>query len=85
MLPMALIALWLRTTPDPVYGHYLHTLGPVALTDQRAAATIMLAGCLPALVVPVLGGAGALQRRARLVPASHPRLGVVGEQIDRLG
>jgi len=54
MLPMALIALWLGTAPDPVYSHYLHTLGPAALRDQRAAATIMLAGCLPAFAVPAL-------------------------------
>ena len=85
MLPMAAIALWLGAMPDPVYGHYLHMLGPAALGDQRAAATIMLAGCLPALVVPALGRARALQRRLRLVPASQPRLGVVGEQVDRLG
>jgi len=85
MLPMALIALWLRATPVPVYGHYLHALGPAALSDQRAAATIMLAGCLPALIVPVLGRARALQRRTRPVPASRPRLGLVGEQVDRLG
>jgi putative membrane protein len=83
MLPMALIAVWLGTTPDPVYGPYLHRLGPAALSDQRAAATIMLAGCLPALVVPVLGQLRALQRRTRLVPASQPRLGVVVEQVDR--
>jgi putative membrane protein len=63
MLPMALIALWLGTATDPVYGHYLHTLGPAALSDQRAAATIMWAGCLPALVVPFLGHAWTLQRR----------------------
>jgi putative membrane protein len=85
MLPMALIGLWLGTAPAPVYGHYLHTLGPAALSDQRAAAMIMWAGCLPAFVVPVLGRARALQRRARLVLTGHPRLGVVGEQVDRLG
>ncbi|HYB31161.1 MAG TPA: cytochrome c oxidase assembly protein [Solirubrobacteraceae bacterium] len=55
MLPMALIALWLGTAPDPVYSHYLHTLGPAALRDQRVAATIMWAGCLPAFGVPALG------------------------------
>ncbi|MBV8218692.1 MAG: cytochrome c oxidase assembly protein [Solirubrobacterales bacterium] len=85
LVPMALIALWLGVAPDPVYGRYLHTPAPAALTDQRAAATIMLAGCLPALVVPVLGRARALQRRGRLVAASQPRLGIVGEQVDRLG
>ena len=63
MLPMALIAVWLGTAPDPVYGHYLDTLGPAALSDQRAAATIMWAGCLPAFVVPVVWRARTLQRR----------------------
>jgi putative membrane protein len=66
MLPMTLIAVWLGTAPDPVYGHYLHTLGPAALSDQRAAATIMWAGCLPAFVVLILGHARALQRRRLL-------------------
>jgi putative membrane protein len=63
MLPMALIALWLGTAPDPVYAHYLHALGPAALRDQHAAATIMWAGCLPALAVPALGRARALLDR----------------------
>ncbi|MBV8998009.1 MAG: cytochrome c oxidase assembly protein [Solirubrobacterales bacterium] len=54
MLPMVLIALWLATTPSPVYGHYLAGLGPQALHDQRLAATIMWAGGLLALAVPAL-------------------------------
>jgi putative membrane protein len=54
MLPMALIAVWLATARDPVYGHYLGTLGPSALHDQRLAATIMWAGGLAAFAVPAL-------------------------------
>jgi putative membrane protein len=51
MLPMALIAVWLAATPDPVYGHYLRTLGSGAIHDQRLAATVMFAGSLPAFFV----------------------------------
>jgi putative membrane protein len=54
MLPMALIALWLQTAHHPVYGHYLATLGPSALGDQRLAASIMWTGALPACLVPAL-------------------------------
>lgn len=54
MLPMALIALWLAAARDPVYGHYLGTLGRSALDDQRLAATIMWVGGLPAFAVPAL-------------------------------
>jgi putative membrane protein len=54
MLPMLLVALWLRTTPSAVYGHYLGTLGKSALDDQRLAATIMWAGGLPAFAVPLV-------------------------------
>jgi putative membrane protein len=54
MLPMALIALWLAAAPDPVYGHYLGTLGPAVIHDQRLAAAVMFAGSLPAFSVPVL-------------------------------
>ena len=54
MLPMAVIAAWLGAAPDPVYGHYLGTLGPAAIHDQRLAAMIMLAAALPAFWVPVL-------------------------------
>ena len=85
MLPMALIAVWLGTAPDPVYAHYLHPLGPAALSDQRAAATVMWVGCLPALLVPVLGCVRTLQRRSRLVLPGDPRLGVVGQPVDRGG
>jgi len=85
MLPMALIAVWLGTAADPVYGHYQHTLGPAALSDQRAAATIMWAGCLPAFLVPALGCVRTLQRRAGLVLPRHPGLGVVGQPVDRSG
>jgi len=85
MLPMALIAAWLGTAPDPVYGHYLHTLGPAALGDQHAAATIMWAGCLPAFLVPALGCLKSLRRRARLLLPRHPGLGVVGQPVDRGG
>jgi len=52
MLPMALIALWLGAARNPVYGHYLGTLGPSALDDQRLAAAIMWVGALPAFAVP---------------------------------
>jgi putative membrane protein len=54
MLPMALIAVWLAAAPDPVYGHYLGTLGRGAVPDQRLAAMVMFAGTLPALLVPAL-------------------------------
>jgi putative membrane protein len=54
MLPMALFALWLAAAPDPIYGHYLGTLGRGAIHDQRLAAMVMFAGGLPALLVPVL-------------------------------
>jgi hypothetical protein len=48
---MALTAVWLAATPDPVYGHYLRTLGSGAIHDQRLAATVMFAGSLPAFFV----------------------------------
>jgi cytochrome c oxidase assembly factor CtaG len=54
MLPMSLIALWLLSTSHPVYGHYVGTLGPAALRDQRLAAAIMLVSGLPAFAVPAL-------------------------------
>ena len=54
ILPMLLVAVWLGRAGTPVYGHYLTTLGPEALRDQRLAATIMVAGCLPAFAVPAL-------------------------------
>jgi putative membrane protein len=63
MLPMAMIALWLGTARDPVYGHYLGTLGGSALADQRLAATIMWFGGLPAFAVPALA-----RMHARYVP-----------------
>lgn len=63
MVPMVLIAVWLGTAPDPVYGHYVQTLGPSALHDQRVAATIMWAGCLPAFAVPALARVRTPQRR----------------------
>jgi putative membrane protein len=63
MLPMALTAVWLGTARDPVYGHYLGTLGPSALHDQRLAATIMWTGGLPALAVPALTRTRASARR----------------------
>ncbi len=54
MLVMTGIAVWLGTTSEPVYQHYVGTLGASALKDQRLAATIMWAGGLPALAIPVL-------------------------------
>jgi putative membrane protein len=66
MLPMALIALWLAAGPDPVYGHYLGTLGPGAVHDQRLAAMVMFAGGLPAFLAPALARSHVpTHRRAR--------------------
>ena len=70
MVPMTVIAVWLQTAPDAVYGHYLGTLGPSALDDQRAAATIMWVGCMPAFAVPALGRIRAPQRRRLTHPQS---------------
>jgi putative membrane protein len=73
MVPMGLIALWLGTARDPVYGHYLGTLGHSALADQRLAATIMWAGGLPALLAPA---------RARVrIPHNHRRERVRSHQL----
>ena len=58
MLPMLLISVWLAGAHEPVYGHYLRTLGSAALPDQRAAATVMSVGGLVAFAVPVLAGLG---------------------------
>jgi cytochrome c oxidase assembly factor CtaG len=63
MLPMALIALWLGAARDPVYGHYLGTLGRSALDDQRLAATIMWIGGLPAFAAPALARVHVLAHR----------------------
>jgi putative membrane protein len=54
MLPMVLISVWLAGAHEPVYGHYLRTLGSAALSDQRAAATVMWVGGLLAFAVPLL-------------------------------
>jgi putative membrane protein len=54
MVPMALVAVWLGRATSPVYGHYLGTLGPSALHDQRLAAVIMWVGGLPAFALPAL-------------------------------
>lgn len=51
---MLVIALWLSLAPGAVYGHYVSTLGPAAVHDQRLAAAIMWIGGLPAFAVPVL-------------------------------
>jgi putative membrane protein len=64
MASMILIAVWLASAPDAVYGHYLAGLGPQALTDQHLAATIMWVGGLPAFAIPAL-------RRARLPRLRH--------------
>lgn len=80
MVPMLLIAVWLGTADNAVYAHYRDTLGPAALGDQRAAATIMWAGGLPAFFVPALSAAGfswsvrgrARGRRSRARIASQP-------------
>lgn len=54
MVPMGIVALWLGVAPSPVYGHYVQSLGPAALHDQREAATVMWVGCLAAFAVPAL-------------------------------
>lgn len=54
MLPMLLIAAWLGLAHHAVYAHYVATLGPAALHDQRLAAAIMWLGGLPAFAVPAL-------------------------------
>jgi putative membrane protein len=69
MLPMALIALWLAAAPNPVYGHYLGTLGPAAIHDQRLAALVMLVGGLPAFAVPVLARMHKPTRRRSAQPS----------------
>jgi cytochrome c oxidase assembly factor CtaG len=71
MVPMGLIALWLATAPIPVYGHYLDAAGTAALRDQRIAATIMWAGCLPAFAVPALRLIPFPQRRRAQHVRSH--------------
>jgi len=73
MMPMVLVALWLGSASHPVYGHYISSLGSSAsaLHDQRIAATIMGAGCVPAFAVPALGRLGILQRRRWQRVRSH--------------
>ena len=71
MVPMLLIAVWLALAPHPVYLHYLAVLGPKALHDQRLAATIMWAGCLPAFAVPAVARAA---QRPSIRPSSRGRL-----------
>jgi cytochrome c oxidase assembly factor CtaG len=72
MVPMALIALWLGLSRDPLYGHYLGTLGPAALHDQRLAAAIMLAAGLPAFAVPALARVQIEPRRRPVPPHQLP-------------
>jgi putative membrane protein len=74
MLPMALIALWLGAARDPVYGHYLGTLGRSALDDQRLAATIMWAGGLLAFAAPALARVH-VPARSRAQQPSQPTSG----------
>jgi cytochrome c oxidase assembly factor CtaG len=69
MLPMALIALWLAAAPDPVYGHYLGTLGRGAIRDQRLTAMVMFAGGLPAFLVPALARPHVPTRRRARQPS----------------
>ena len=54
MVPMLLVGEWLAVAPAPVYSHYVATLGASALDDQRVAAAIMWAGCLPVCAIPAL-------------------------------
>jgi cytochrome c oxidase assembly factor CtaG len=63
MMPMVLVGLWLDTASRPVYGKYLQALGPVALHDQRLAATVMWVGCLLACAVHALVRVRVPQRR----------------------
>jgi len=65
MVPMAMIALGLGFAHEPVYGHYLGTLGLAALDDQRVAAAIMAAAGLPAFAVPALA-------RVQIEPRRRP-------------
>jgi cytochrome c oxidase assembly factor CtaG len=71
MAPMIVIAVWLGTASWPVYGHYVHALGPVALRDQRIAAAIMWAGCLPAFATPALKRVRIPQRAWRAIEPSR--------------
>jgi cytochrome c oxidase assembly factor CtaG len=65
MVPMLLVAVWLGTAGQVVYGHYLGELGLAsALHDQHVAATIMWAAGLPAFLVPALSAIG-IPREAR--------------------
>jgi cytochrome c oxidase assembly factor CtaG len=65
MLPMVVIALLLALAPDAIYGHYLAASGPLALHDQRLAATIMWGGSLPAFAIPALAHTRLPQLRHR--------------------
>jgi putative membrane protein len=72
MAPMVLIAVWFGGAPHPIYGHYLQALGPSALSDQRVAAIVMVAGGLPAFAIPALRRLGVPQRQP-LRPIQSPR------------
>jgi cytochrome c oxidase assembly factor CtaG len=63
MAPMLLVGAWLGLAPDAVYHHYEVNLGPAALHDQRVAASIMLAGGLPAFLIPAALRRTSLPRR----------------------
>jgi putative membrane protein len=65
MVPMVAIAIWLATAGQPLYGHYVSTLGPAALSDQRLAATVMWAAGLPALLIAELVRVRGLARMTR--------------------
>lgn len=71
MVPMVLVAVWLAGASHPVYGRYVQALGASALHDQRLAATIMWAGCLPAFAVPVLARVRIPRRRSVQQVRSH--------------
>jgi cytochrome c oxidase assembly factor CtaG len=64
MLPMILIALWLASASEPVYGHYVVGSATDALQDQRVAATIMWVAGIAAFAIPALG-------RVRLPLSGH--------------
>jgi putative membrane protein len=75
MLVMTGVAVWLGTASAPVYQHYVGTLGASALKDQRLAATIMWAGGLPALAVPLLARTRGAMTRRRPPPQLRARRG----------
>lgn len=73
MVPMAAIGLWLFLASDPVYGHYLGTLGGQALADQRLAGAIMLACGVPAFAIAPLTRRATARRAGATAPPTRLR------------